>query len=562
MHPLYQRLKELDPDTFEKLCFHLVKARFPGAEICHVDGAAGDEGLDLFLGNLDSGPTIWQCKSFPNGVKESQKGQIRQSLKKALKYNPRLWVLCLSVDMDAAAHRWFQRFRQSHLQHVAIGLMQASHIIQELFYRTTIREMFFPQAIMDVQAFLETVTKTNRLSTEELATLNAGNLDLYLKRLEEADARFSYEVRYARNISLAQTPRPGQIASFSDGTKAVDVFARDVEALKLNPPKARVTVIGTGVEKMKEFIRTGRPQEIGAGELEDYTTDFGFLQLSKDQIKETKLLLGPPAGARLSLLTRATFGSGSDAVTYECIKLETKRFGQEETEFETTDAPPFHMSIIVRRSAPGSVNFEKRWAGVDVHDAQKFMRAMKAAVSAGFELYDLERSLALIKGGPTVKVLPWFSAYDELIKDAVRVADFYRVDLRMPEEPKVEDLESLSLLAHLIDGTVTLDIKTMTFTLTKTANVGQAQAETFRGEGSYLIRLPEYFERPVLFGVPVCTGPVIYHIAAARFGNPEQSYRFFEKAPIGTKRTLMLKPLCPVQARASPQNADCSAQTR
>jgi len=59
--------------------------------------------------------------------------------------------------------------------------------------------------------------------------LNAGNLDLYMKRLEEADARFAYEVRYARNVLPAGKPRSGQIASFSDGTKMLDVFARDVE---------------------------------------------------------------------------------------------------------------------------------------------------------------------------------------------------------------------------------------------------------------------------------------------------------------------------------------------
>jgi hypothetical protein len=50
VHPIYQRLKELDPNTFEKLCFHLVKARFPGEEIRHVDGSAGDAGLDLCWG--------------------------------------------------------------------------------------------------------------------------------------------------------------------------------------------------------------------------------------------------------------------------------------------------------------------------------------------------------------------------------------------------------------------------------------------------------------------------------------------------------------------------------
>lgn len=32
MHPLYQRLKELDANDFEKLVFHLLKERHPGVE--------------------------------------------------------------------------------------------------------------------------------------------------------------------------------------------------------------------------------------------------------------------------------------------------------------------------------------------------------------------------------------------------------------------------------------------------------------------------------------------------------------------------------------------------
>ena len=562
MHPLYQRLKELDPDTFEKLCFHLVKARFPGEEIRHVDGSAGDEGVDLFLGRLDSGPTIWQCKSFPNGVKEHQKDQIRKSLKEALKHNPRRWVLCLSVDKDAAAHRWFQRFRQSHSERAHIDLMQASDIIQELFYRNAIREMFFPRAIPDVAAFLETVTKTNRLSTEELATLNAGNIDLYLKRLEEADARFAYEVRYARNIPPEERPRPGQIASFSDGTKTVDVFARDVEALRLNPPKAHFTLTDTGVDKMKELMRTGRSQVIGPGELQNYTTDLSFLLPPKEQIKDAILHIGLATSAMPSRLTRVTFGAGPDAVVYECVKFKTTRLGQEETEFESTGTLPFHMSFIVRQTGLGSVHFERRWAGADVHDVWKFMRAMKAAYTAGtFELYDLERGVTLLKPHFTGELPNWFAGYEELASEAVRIAGFYKLDLRMPEKVTPEDIESLSILVHLIDGNLQLDINDMTFTLTKTANLGQAQTETLLGEGAYVITPAEYFERPVLFGTKVCTGPVAYHIPRARVENPEEAHRFCQTAPIGEDHTFTLKPLGPVLASAIRPNDPNTATT-
>ena len=99
MRPLYQRLKELDPVTFERLCYHLLKEQFPTADIRHVEGGGGDEGLDLFTGDLDGGPVVWQCKAFPNGIGQSQREQIRGSLRRVLATTrPKLWVLCTSVD--------------------------------------------------------------------------------------------------------------------------------------------------------------------------------------------------------------------------------------------------------------------------------------------------------------------------------------------------------------------------------------------------------------------------------------------------------------------------------
>jgi len=61
----------------------------------------------------------------------------------------------------------------------------------------------------------------------------------------------------------------------------------------------------------------------------------------------------------------------------------------------------------------------------------------------------------------------------------------------------------------------------MTFTLTKTADVGEAQAEYVRGEGSDV-----------------------------RLENPDEAYRFCTAAPIGEDIKLTVKPLCQIQAGA------------
>jgi hypothetical protein len=84
-----------------------------------VKGAAGDEGLDVFVGQLYGKPAIWQCKAFANGVGESQKEQIRESLRTALRnFSPSYWILCLSVDLDPKASRWFEKFKASYAEKV------------------------------------------------------------------------------------------------------------------------------------------------------------------------------------------------------------------------------------------------------------------------------------------------------------------------------------------------------------------------------------------------------------------------------------------------------------
>src|ERR1700722_10455152 len=119
MNPLYQRLKELDSHSVEKLCFQLVNARHPTSKVRAVEGASGDKGVDSFQGDLDDGPAIWQVKAFPNGVGKSQRNQIRESLKTAVNnLHPRRWVLCINVDMDVHTHSWFQKLTKSRVNHV------------------------------------------------------------------------------------------------------------------------------------------------------------------------------------------------------------------------------------------------------------------------------------------------------------------------------------------------------------------------------------------------------------------------------------------------------------
>jgi hypothetical protein len=143
MDPLVHQLKELDSTTFQELCFHLMADEYPSAKIRYVQGASGDEGVDLFEGNLECGPTVWQCKSFQvTTIGDSQKNQIRKSLRDAISScSPKVWVLCLNMDLDTKGHRWFQQLRKTYMaKGVRIDLFQGSDIVHVLIFRHTLRD--------------------------------------------------------------------------------------------------------------------------------------------------------------------------------------------------------------------------------------------------------------------------------------------------------------------------------------------------------------------------------------------------------------------------------------
>jgi hypothetical protein len=61
---------------------------------------------------------------------------------------------------DSKSHTWTK---------VQLGLVSASEIVHQLVFRRTIRETFFPEAIMDVAVLRSALAGTNGATNEELS---------------------------------------------------------------------------------------------------------------------------------------------------------------------------------------------------------------------------------------------------------------------------------------------------------------------------------------------------------------------------------------------------------
>lgn len=121
-------------EDFEQMLGLLVQATHGEASL--VAASPGDWGIDVLVGDLDGGVTIWQAKYFAREFKKSQEGQVRKSFASAIKaarergYAIDRWVLCIPCSMDPAATQWWERWKtaRQHETGVTIGLWDETQL--------------------------------------------------------------------------------------------------------------------------------------------------------------------------------------------------------------------------------------------------------------------------------------------------------------------------------------------------------------------------------------------------------------------------------------------------
>jgi hypothetical protein len=547
MNALYQRLKELDADTFQRFCAQLLKERHPGVEIRHVEGASGDMGLDVFTGILAEMPVIWQCKAFSNGIGKSQKQQIRDSLKEAVKnFKPREWILCLSVDMDAKTYSWFQKLTQSYKEKTSIGLFSASDIVHELIHRRPLREHFFPGAAIDIVGLKRLITKTGELTPEELQQLNETNLEDYIERLRERDARFNYEIVFNSEggPNVANPQRPGLMLSIKRGSQTVNVLARDVAAINANPPKISFSLQGTGLEKYQSLMKTGVSQKFSSEEFTGLNSNWELIA-PMINVSGYEVIVGPAASlTQRRIKAQVTFTSSSRTVVYRLLEFAPTRAGTEEAEIESISKVPFKLSFVLPLSPAaaqrsGSMGFEADLVGAEVHAAEKFLSAIEILREGGeISFFSLDLEKELFSGRPSLHPTPQKETYArQLLTYLVQIADVFGVELMLPAEISEEDKQSIASLKKYIDSAVD-EANELTISLVKSHENKDSLSTTMSGPSMLRMERPFHDPRPMLFGKEINTGPCALIFDEVLLKDREETLAVFSRAKIGDAVSL------------------------
>ena len=234
------------------------------------------------------------------------------------KFSPHLWVLCLNIDLDSKAHRWFQALQTSYLvKGTRIELVQGSDIVRELIFRKSIRAHYFPgELILDEVRKL--TARIGNGSEKRTEMMDGDSVEQYVERLTAKDARFRYEITLGGERGPEAFPppsEPGLVAAITDGQKTTKAFARDPDAIALDPVGFSITVGGTGIDKLESLARTGLAQEFTSEEIYEFEASLPLFSDLPISPRESGLII-KQVPSDLAIPIRLSFSNGSERVIY------------------------------------------------------------------------------------------------------------------------------------------------------------------------------------------------------------------------------------------------------
>lgn len=522
------------------MCAQLLSEKHPGLEIRHVDGAGGDKGLDVFLGELRDKPAIWQCKHFPNGLRARQRPQVLDSLRTAIcNFHPRAWILVVPIDLDEKSHSWFEKVKHAYATKVALGLFQASDIVRELIHRRNLRDAFFPNAVLDSVTVQRAISGIGKTDASTLDSLAKESIDELVARLEEHDARFTYQVVYGPNVGseIAEYPpsHPLLLASVGDTRKRIDVFARDLQALRLDPPSTNFTLNDVGFRKLQEFLRTGRKQELNVGEVSSLRSTFDFL-LPDKQLKEWKLVLMPSQSLEAKRLKlKLTFTRNDESVQYEYVEFKMLRVGSDEAEIESMSRIPFVISLTLPLREPfeATIGIAERFEGAEVRQAARALRALSLMREGALvEIYDLEAGKPLGKLQIVAPELRRFEGLEAFVRDASKIAERLGLELLLPGRLEMRDFEQVAFLKAAVDGT---PLPANSFSGEMVKRAPQIPSDEIRNAKflEVIVAVEKMSPSPRVLGVSVDTGPMVLTLKRAEITRAKEFWRKYERAAPG-----------------------------
>ena len=383
------------------------------------------------------------------------------------------------------------------------------------------------------------LARTGEYTTTELERLNLENVQQYMRRLKDRDARFDYRLTYLPEQET-QFESTGQIVTISDENCRLDVFPRDVEALRIDPPRVLLTLDSSATDKLRSAIETGSEVTLESSEIKNVESTFDFLFPNAANSKPQEIRIGPSDTTKNKRLKfRVTFGTGPSAISYALVEFKVTKHGTKQIELTGSNAAfPFAMTIVFplpfAAEAAATLNMSYKLSGHRVLAVKKFLDAIaELNKSSEIELFDIETEKLFLRGNASWELLDIPAGRMVLFENLAEVAQGLSLDPQIPESLKPEDLEALRTYLELTrTGRTKLSVANVTLTIVKDLKREEVFLASLTTESTFKLEFEKY-RLPQLLGEDVQIGPVALVFERAKIADPERVRREYSQAQNG-----------------------------
>ncbi len=183
---------------FEEFVTVLLKKTNNG-EAFNVRASMGDEGIDVYIGDLNNSPDIYQCKFFFDGLNDSRKQKIRESIDTSLrKHKIHKWILCLPCQLNPNEHKWWCKFKNEYENKGIEKVMLFDEMqIITMAKECKLYEEYFNTVRVD-KTFAETLYNEvrNVINTNDSQRENTNNDIMKSENCNLENGTFSYKTKH------------------------------------------------------------------------------------------------------------------------------------------------------------------------------------------------------------------------------------------------------------------------------------------------------------------------------------------------------------------------------
>jgi hypothetical protein len=356
---------------------------------------------------------------------------------------------------------------------------------------------------------------------------------------------------------IARPPEPGVIASSAQEGMRIEVFATDKESYNRNPLSFSVEMTEDAWNKLQDAQRRGKPVELGAEEIVEFSSDFFQSFMPSPDIVSRRLIVGPSLDVmQRKFHFKLTFALGEERVEFPYIEFEMVQPGLEVVVIRSSaPAMPLQLTLtfdlVGRRS---SLNYDYSCAGHEIRKIHKTHKALQLLLGGGtLEIVDLEsdRTLSRLCGAREASIPSEADLYlDKLTTALYEVAVAFNETIVWPPTRTRDDDIHIQMLQEIVrTGQVSIPAEDTTITLEPSPGVNiedvlrkhptlcfsQSEAPFFATAfgktfdvGPYIVIIqPREFETSVLDGKPdsrvvriVHAQPLIYQFERFRRDTP------------------------------------------